>query len=80
VEGLTLGPNYLSIAVKAVLKNDEGLYRCTANNDLGVVVNSETQLIKVINHNVNYFPLKGHVFWVYLFIYFKILFSFSLQF
>jgi len=45
VEDLTLGHNYLIIAFKAASKNDEGIYRCTANNDLGVVVNSETQLI-----------------------------------
>ena len=43
-EGLYFGHNSLSIAFDAVSKNNEGLYRCTANNGLGVVVNSETHL------------------------------------
>jgi len=43
-DNLVQGYNSLTITFHVVSKNDEGLYQCTANNGLGVEVNSETQL------------------------------------
>ena len=43
-ENLVRGTNLLSYRMNAVSKKDNALYRCTADNGLGVIVSSERSL------------------------------------
>ena len=43
-ENLIRGRNLLSYRMNVVSKKDKGVYRCTADNGLGVIVSSERSL------------------------------------
>jgi len=43
-DALVEGHNSLALRFGTVTNAAEGIYRCTANNDLGVLVSSETHL------------------------------------
>ena len=45
VDNIIRGNNYVNYSITDVT-NFEGVYRCTADNGLGIVVNSETRIIK----------------------------------
>jgi len=41
-ENLVRGTNFLSYRINAILKENNALYRCTADNDIGVIVSERS--------------------------------------